>query len=70
MVKRERLDPGRAYYYNLTTGKVERGLVSDWTGRMGPYATEAEAANALQRAQARNKEWERQDREWEGDQQD
>ena len=70
MAKKDKLDPGQAYYYNLATGTVERGLVSDWIQRMGPYATEAEAANALQRAQARNEEWGRQDREWDGDDED
>ena len=70
VAKKDKLDPGQAYYYNLATGRVERGLVSDWIERMGPYATEAEAANALQRAQARNEEWERQDREWDGDDED
>ena len=70
MARSRKLDPSQAFYYNLSTGKVERGLVSDWIERIGPYATEAEAANALERARARNKEWERQDREWDGDQDD
>lgn len=67
MAKSEKLDPSQSYYYNLKTGRVERGLVSDWIERIGPYATHAEAAKALERAQARNEEWERQDREWDGE---
>lgn len=64
------MDPTQAYYYNLETGKVERGLVSDWTDRLGPYRTHDEAANALQRAKERNEEWEDQDREWDDDPED
>ncbi|MGI5490888.1 hypothetical protein [Microtetraspora malaysiensis] len=32
--------------------------------RMGPYATEAEAAYALQTASERNEAWQVQDEEW------
>ncbi|MFF4778457.1 hypothetical protein [Microtetraspora fusca] len=32
--------------------------------RMGPYATEAEAARALQTASERNETWQVQDEEW------
>ncbi|MFF3664528.1 hypothetical protein [Microtetraspora malaysiensis] len=32
--------------------------------RMGPYATEAEAAHALQTASDRNEAWQVQDEEW------
>jgi hypothetical protein len=35
--------------------------------RLGPYATAAEAAGALQHAKERNEEWTAQDREWEGE---
>ena len=30
-------DPNSKYYFNLETNTVEKGLVSDWTHRMGPY---------------------------------
>lgn len=63
----EKLDPSRAYYYNLETGRVEHGLVSDWTDRLGPYRTHEEAANALERAKQRNEAWEEQDRKWDDD---
>ena len=66
----ENVDPGQAYYYNLETGKVERGLVSDWTDRLGPYRTHDEAANALELARQRNEAWEEQDREWDDDPED
>ncbi|GAA3822259.1 hypothetical protein GCM10022226_48350 [Sphaerisporangium flaviroseum] len=35
--------------------------------RMGPYATRDEAAAALQTAAARNKAWQNQDKDWDGD---
>lgn len=64
----EPLDPATAYYYNTQTGEVEQGYASDWTDRMGPYATREEAANALANAAARNREWDQADRNWDGDQ--
>lgn len=51
-------DSGERYYYNVATGEVERGYESDWTHRMGPYDTAAEAADALEIAKARNAAWE------------
>lgn len=54
--------PDRKYYYNLATGEVEYGLVSDWTHRMGPYDTADDAARALEIVQERNKAWEDEDR--------
>ncbi|WP_248959524.1 hypothetical protein [Sphaerisporangium perillae] len=35
--------------------------------RLGPYATREEAAAALQTAAARNKTWQEEDKEWDGD---
>ncbi|UFU01674.1 SPOR domain-containing protein [Ruania suaedae] len=52
------------YYYNLETGQVEHGKVSDWTSRIGPYPSEAEAAQALERVRARNEAWEEAERRW------
>ena len=40
-------DPSQAFYYNLETGQVEQGYVSDWTDRMGPYATHAEGKSVV-----------------------
>jgi len=57
----------QAYYYNLVTGKVERGPVSPWTERIGPYPNYEAAAHALERAKERNEEWERQNAEWDGE---
>ena len=52
------------FYYNLETGEVEEGRVSEGLKLMGPYATREEAERALARARARNQEWEDADREW------
>ena len=49
------------YYYNVTTGQVEHGLVSGVTHRMGPYDTPEEAARALETARERNLAWEEED---------
>jgi len=63
----EPLDPERAYYFNTRTGEVEQGFASSWSDRMGPYATRAEAENALALAAQRNKQWEQDDRDWDDD---
>ena len=55
------------YYYNVSTGQVEKGLVSSWTDRMGPYATEEDAAAALAKARDRSEAWDEADRKWEND---
>ncbi|MEX3504502.1 hypothetical protein [Corynebacterium sp. LK2510] len=43
------------FYYNPSTGEVTQGKESGWDDRMGPYATRAEAEQALQIAANRNK---------------
>ena len=35
--------------------------------RLGPYPTAAEAERAMERVAERNKEWEAEDRRWDGD---
>ena len=52
------------YYYNLETGQVEVGLVSDWTKRIGPYPTREAAAAALESAARRTADWDEADRAW------
>ncbi len=61
------------YYYNLETGRVEEGRISQGLNRMGPYATYEEALQALVRANARNLQWEEDrtwDEDWDGEPQD
>ncbi|MBN8883649.1 sporulation related protein [Salana multivorans] len=56
------------YYYNLSTGEVEKGQRSVWTKRIGPYATREAAEHALATAQRRTEAWDEEDRRWrEGD---
>lgn len=47
--------PGNKWYFDLATGEVSQDKKAAWDSRMGPYATEAEARNALAVAKNRNK---------------
>lgn len=58
-------DPEEQYWFNTRTHTVEKGRASGWADRMGPYATEAEARNALERAKARTEAWDDNDKDWE-----
>lgn len=55
------------WYYNLETREVEKGLVSDWTKRIGPYPTREAAEHALDIAASRNATWDEADRAWRGE---
>ncbi len=54
-----------SFWYNVDTGKVED---DDHRSRgeqvLGPYATEAEARAALDRAHANTDKWDAEDRAW------
>lgn len=45
------------FWYNLTTGKVERGFESPAIDRAGPFDTEEEAANAPKLLAERSRAW-------------
>jgi len=45
------------YWYNLTTGKVERGYESPAVDRAGPFDTEEEAARAPKLLADRARAW-------------
>lgn len=45
----------KQFWFNLKTLKVERGLKSAATYRVGPFATETEASNALALIAERNR---------------
>ncbi len=51
------------FFYNTSTHEVEEGRRSDWSQLMGPYASRAEAQQALEKARARNEAWDQQDAE-------
>lgn len=56
-------DP-QEWYYNTATGEVEQGPKSPMQNRLGPYPTRQAAEDALKTAEARNKQWEDQERQW------
>jgi hypothetical protein len=45
------------YWYNLATGQVEFGMISPSVDRVGPFDTEAEAANAPALLRERARAW-------------
>jgi hypothetical protein len=49
--------PIDGYWFNTKTLKVEKGLLTAAPFRIGPFATEQEAANALEIIRARAKAW-------------
>lgn len=54
------------FYFNAKTKQVEQGPQSDYTNRMGPYASREEAEAALQTAKSRNESWDEEDQDWNG----
>ncbi|NYG08205.1 hypothetical protein BJ986_002692 [Phycicoccus badiiscoriae] len=55
-----------AYWYNVSSGQVESDdNKSQGEDLMGPYDTQAEAANALQTAHERTEKWDAEDKAWE-----
>lgn len=51
------------YWFNLKTKQVELGLKSSSQDRIGPFDTEAEAANAEAVVKARSEAWAAQESE-------
>ena len=49
-------DTDNQWYFDLATGVVSQGKAGNWTDRMGPYATEAEARDALALAAERTRQ--------------
>lgn len=49
------MNDDQKWYYNPSTGEVTQGKEGSWDDRMGPYDSEAEARNAIDIAQQRNK---------------
>ena len=55
-----------AYWYNVSSGQVETDdNKSQGENLMGPYDSQAEAANALQTAHERTEKWDAEDKAWE-----
>lgn len=54
-----------AYWYNVSTGKVEKdGETDPKADLMGPYDSEDEARSALETARQKTENWDAEDREW------
>lgn len=49
------------YWYNLTTGEVEKGFASPVVDRAGPFDTAEEAARAPEILRERTRQWEEDD---------
>jgi hypothetical protein len=54
------------WWYSLRHMRVEQGAGDPNSERLGPFDTEAEAANALETARKRNEEWDANENEWNG----
>ena len=57
----------KKWYFNIKTGKVEYGRVSSLFDVMGPYDSEQEAQNALEKAAEDNSKWDEENRSWDGE---
>ena len=50
-------DVEHMFWYNLRTGEVEQGFVSQSVDRVGPFETHAEAERALEILRANSAKW-------------
>ena len=57
----------KKWYFNIKTGKVEYGRISSLFDVMGPYNSEQEARNALEKAAQDNSKWDEENRSWDGE---
>ena len=55
------LEGADQWWFNLRTQQVEQGPGDPNAERMGPYASQAEAQSALERARARSESWDSED---------
>jgi len=54
-------DVEHMFWYNLRTGEVEQGFVSQSVDRVGPFETRAEAERALEILRANSAKWAEED---------
>lgn len=57
MVNKLNTEPEK-YWFNTKTGEVEKGRQAMAMDRVGPFDTEAEAVQALEKLQQRSEAWE------------
>jgi hypothetical protein len=55
------MDENQTWWYCLTHQTVEHGAGCPNKERLGPYATQEEAAHALDTVRRRNEEWDKAD---------
>ena len=61
-------DMAAQFFWCLRHERVEEGdQACEADQRMGPYSSREEAANWREKKDARNEKWDREDREWEGE---
>jgi len=58
---------GNEYWFCMVHRRVEKYEDTDSTNRIGPFPTEAAAANALETIREREKAYDVEDSAWEGD---
>ena len=59
------------WYWCMEHGRAEKAQSACAPAqRLGPYRSKEEAAHWKDRVEARNEQWEKEDREWEGDSED
>lgn len=54
-------DGDEKYWYNLSTGEVEFGMLSAAVDRVGPFDTEADATRAPETLKERSRAWAEED---------
>lgn len=57
------LEADQQWWYNLTTGEVEQGMVSTSYDRVGPFETKDQAQHALEKLAENNRAWEEAERD-------
>jgi hypothetical protein len=63
----DEIGQSKGFYFNLTTHQVEREGESKAKDLLGPFPTEAEAANALEIIRQREERKSSEDRNWRDD---
>ncbi|MFM6973981.1 MAG: SPOR domain-containing protein [Agromyces sp.] len=51
------LEANAQWWYNLATGEVEQGMISQSYDRVGPFDSRADAERALERLAENSRKW-------------
>lgn len=55
------LDADQQWWFNLSTGQVEQGMISQSYDRVGPFDTREDAERALETIAENNRRWDEED---------